>query len=54
MHISASAARSLLYFNLEKITSALKNYTKMIILITHMYGDIKFSGKCIIEIQILV
>ena len=46
MHILASTGRSLLNFNQEKISAVLKNHRRIIILITHMYGYMKSSGKC--------
>ena len=53
MHFLASAGRSLLNFNKDKISPVLKNQTRIFILITHMYGYMKSLGKCIVETQIL-
>ena len=53
MHILASAGRSLLNFNKEKTSPALKNHTRIIILVAHMYGYMKSSGKCVVETKIL-
>ena len=53
MHILASAGRSLLNFNSEKISPVLKNHTRIIILVAHMYGYMKSLGKSIVETKIL-